>query len=151
MSESTITAVLAIWGAILSSITFGWNLFRDFMQRGRLRVTCYVGNIFGDPTISSKKLLLVWNVTNIGKEPVVLTNIGGSYRKTAFVVNTRNPLPHTLAASDYFTGFSDDLSVLKPDLISLTAYDSLGRTFKAPKKAIKELKRKYAAGEYKKE
>lgn len=151
MSESTITTVLAIWGAILSSIIFGWNLFRDFMQRGRLRVTCYVGYTFGDPTISSKKLLLIWNVTNIGKEPVVLTNIGGSFGKTAFIVNTRNPLPRTLAAADYFTGFSDDLSVLKPDLIYLAAYDSLGRTFKAPNKTIKELKRKYAAGEYSKE
>jgi hypothetical protein len=151
MSESTTTTVLAIWGAILSSFTLGWNLYRDFLQRGRLRVTCYIGQIFGDPTISQEKRLLIWNVTNVGKEPVVLTNIGGSIGETAFVVNTRDPLPRTLGPGDYFTGFSDDLSVLKQELEYLCAYDSLGRIFKASKKAVKELIRKFESGEYTKD
>ena len=148
MSESTTTTILAIWGVVLSSFTLGWNLYRDFLQRGRLRVTCYIGQTFGDPTISHEKRLLIWNVTNIGKEAVVLTNIGGSFGETAFVVNTRDPLPRTLGPGDYFTGFSDDLSVLKPELQNLCAHDSIGRVFKASRKAVKELKRKYESGEY---
>lgn len=148
MSESTTITVLAIWGAVLSSITLVWNLYRDFLQRGRLRVTCYIGQIFGDPAISHEKRLLIWNVTNIGKEPVVLTNIGGSFGETAFVINTRDPLPRTLRSGDYFTGFSDDLSVLKQELEYLCAHDSLGRVFKASKKIVKEMKRKFESGEY---
>jgi len=146
--ESTITTILAIWGAVLSSFTLGWNIFRDFMQRGRLRVTCYIGHIVGNPSISHKENLLVWTVTNIGREPVVLTTVGGSFGETAFLINTGDPLPKTLAPGDYFTGYTNDLSVLEPKLKYLAAYDSLGRTFKAPKKTVKKLKEKYASGEY---
>ena len=149
MSEpTTTTAVLAIYGAVLSSFTLGWNLYRDYIQRGRLRVVCYVGHIVGDAAISSDKNWLMWRVTNIGKEPVVLTHVGGSFGKTHFMINTREPLPVTLKPGEYYSTQTDDFSILEGRLEYLSALDSLGRTFKASKKSTREMKRKYAAGEY---
>ena len=38
-----VTTFLAIWGALLSSFAVGWNVYRDFADKGRLKVDCYVG------------------------------------------------------------------------------------------------------------
>ena len=42
------TSVLAIWGAILSSITFAWNLFRDLRDRPRVRLKGTLGQLVTD-------------------------------------------------------------------------------------------------------
>jgi hypothetical protein len=34
-----LTAFLAVWGAILSSITFGWTLCKDLRDRPKIRIT----------------------------------------------------------------------------------------------------------------
>jgi hypothetical protein len=146
---SPVVTALALWGAVLSSVTFGWNLYRDYIQRGRLRVHCFVGHIVRDPSTSAKKKWLIWRVTNIGKESVVLTNIGGNSGATSFVVDTREPLPVTLEPGEYFSSQTDDFSILDEKLKFLAAYDSLERTFKAPRRVVRELKRKHAAGEFK--
>lgn len=144
---TTLTTVLAIYAAVLSSLTLGWNLYREYIHHGRLRVICFVGNIVGDAVISSNKQWLIWRVTNIGKEPVVLTHVGGSFGQTAFIIDSREPLPITLEPGQYFSSQTDDFSALDERLKYLAAYDSLGRIFKAPKKMTRELKRKYALGE----
>jgi hypothetical protein len=43
-----LTSVLAIWGAILSSITFGWNLFRDLRDRPRIKLKGTLGQLVTD-------------------------------------------------------------------------------------------------------
>ena len=148
-TSEIITLCIAIWGAVLSSVTFIWNLYTEFAKKGRLSVICYIGNIAHvgigvDPTN-----YLVWKVTNIGGEPVVLTHIGGSFNNGRdFMINTRNPLPITLKPGEYVIEQSADLSTLESKLESLCASDSLGRTFKAKQKQIRELKKKYANGVY---
>jgi len=37
-----VTDVLAIWGAVLSSVAFGWNLYRDLLDRGKLKVSAQI-------------------------------------------------------------------------------------------------------------
>lgn len=149
MEKEQMTFVLSVWGALLSSITFGWNLFRDVTETGRLKVTCYVGSIITPGVGADPRQLLCWNVTNVGREPVVLTHIGGGYKSgTEFLVNTRNPLPMTLKQGEYIVDFTDDLSVLGERLNFLCAMDSLGRKFKAPWLQVRKLKAKYKAGEY---
>jgi hypothetical protein len=100
MENNTVTTILALWGAIVATFAMGWNLYRDIIQRGRLRVSCYIANIFDDIHGKDPADYLVWNVTNIGKEPVVLTNIGGNYKKKKhhkFILKPHNiKLPHTI-------------------------------------------------------
>jgi hypothetical protein len=74
------TTFLAIWGAILSSITFGWTLYRDLRDRAKVKVTAQVRRIvqredgaffsvnpeLGIPG-ASKELFVVVSVVNIGR------------------------------------------------------------------------------------
>ncbi|TAN40727.1 MAG: hypothetical protein EPN22_17050 [Nitrospirae bacterium] len=148
MDKETITTILAIWGAVVSSFAVGWQFFRDIIQRGRLRVSCYIGELIGDPGGIDPTDYLVYNVTNIGKEPVMLTHIGGEMKEKDFMVKTRQPLPRMLQPGEYTLEFTHDLSVLGPELKRLTAIDSIGRVWKVPKKQVKKLKADYAAGKY---
>jgi hypothetical protein len=142
MIDSSTTGVLAVWGAIVSTVTFGWNLYRSIKQRGCLRVSCYIGKI------AAGEEGLIWNIINVGKEPGFLTHIGGSTKKYKFIMNTDRtlPLPKMLQPGQYVTALfdaHDDLSMLEPlpDLKHLWAITSLGKKFKAPRKQVKKLKR----------
>lgn len=150
-TSEIITLCIAIWGAALSSITFISNLYKDFAKKGRLSVTCYIGNIIHAGIGADPTNYLVWRITNIGGEPVVLTHIGGSFKNGHdFMIVTRTTLPMTLKPGEYVIEHSADLSALDSKLESLWASDSLGRTFKAKQKQVRELKKKYATGAYKK-
>ena len=154
MEKQTIVTILAIWGAVLSSFTVVWNLLRYHMQRGRLRISCYIGQFIGEKGsgVDSKINYLIYQVTNMGKEPVVLAKIGGTYKdKTGFLVMPplRQALPLTLKPGEYAMIECSDLHTLGKYLKCLIAIDSLGRQWKAPKKQIKDLKQRYADGEFK--
>lgn len=136
------TTILAIWGAVLSSFAVGWQFFRDLSQRGRLRVTCYIGQIFGSG-IRDTNNYLVYNITNIGKEPIMFTHIGGKLKKRDFMIITRQSLPRMLQPGEYILEYTEKLDLLGPELKHLTAIDSLGRCWKAPRKQIKKLKTEY--------
>lgn len=138
------TLFLAIWGAIVSSITLGWNLMRDVSQRGRLRVSCYIGQFAAPGVGVLPGECLVWSVVNIGKEPVVLTHVGGSLKNNeAFILQTHYNLPVTLKQGETFLDYSNDLTILTDKLISLWASDSLNKEYRISKKQVKLLKEKY--------
>lgn len=127
-------------------MAIGWNLYRDLSDRGRLRVTCYIGAVVGNGDIKSD--LLVWTVTNVGRQPVMLTAIGGKLHKKgqAFIVNTQRPLPIMLKPGEYFIDWMDDYEHLDPDLLeSLTAHSSVGTTYYAPRKEVEVVSEKIAA------
>lgn len=135
----TLTTFLAIWGAIVSTIAIGWNVWRDVSDRGKLDVICYVGMIVGGLTQERSGKKLIYRVTNTGRKPVVLTHIGGGFDdKTHFLISVVD-LPRTLQPGEYYMGYSNDLSVLDKKPIALWAIDSLNRYWKIPKKMLKEL------------
>lgn len=138
--ESNIVTFLAIWGAIGSSIMIGWSLYRDLSDRGELKVHCYIGQVVGG-SVSSDIDLLVYNVTNTGKRPIMVTNIGGRLLgKKEFLITTAS-LPRMLSPGEYILEYSDDLSYLNKDLLSLWACDSLNKNWKCSRKKLKKLKK----------
>ena len=143
MTKETITTILAIWGAMLSSIAIGWNLYRDISQRGRLRVNCYLGKIVDEARGLDPKNYIVWNITNVGKEPSILTTIGGAFQDSHFLIKTRNQLPLTLKPGEYILEYSDGIEIFEKDLKYLWAIDSIGKYYKAPRKQMKILFKDY--------
>src|SRR5215470_3103416 len=92
---SALTNALALWGARLSSITFGWNLFRDLRDRPKVKLDGAVGqfvrdeegrmyfatmgfisrNVEGfDPNVPTQFRL---TITNIGRRRVRVEGWGG--------------------------------------------------------------------------
>lgn len=87
------TTFLAIYAAILSTVTFCWNLFRDLRDRGKLKVSGTIRRIaFGEdgsqfavkPDLpvqgASEQLFIVMTVTNIGRRPMRWEGWGGKYK-----------------------------------------------------------------------
>jgi len=142
MNPETITFFVAVWGAVLSTFAVGWNFYRDFSDRGRLKVTCFFGLIAGGNLGVEHKDCLIWTVTNVGRQPVFLKQIGGSLREDRHWVNFgHTDLPKMLKPGEYVVDFMDDFSSINIDEISaFTAYDSLGNTYRAPRKQMKVAK-----------
>ena len=140
-----LTTILALWGALLSSIAVGWNLYRDLSEKGKLRVTCYVGCTIEGGKLDPNKYLF-WNVTNIGRTSILVKSIGGKNKDdTAFFIK-ESCLPKMLKPGEYIIESVADFSVLSENLKSLNAYDSLGREFKASRKQVEQLKKDYERG-----
>ncbi len=111
------TTALAIYGAVVATITFGWNLFRDLRDRGKLKISASVRRIVGGPTGArysikhdfpaegaSEGLYIVMTVANIGRRPMRWEGWGGLYKtpyrgKDAFLCIPRH-LPKILAEKE---------------------------------------------------
>ena len=101
---------LAIWGAILSTFTLGWGLYRDLRDRPKIKVSArlrIIGQRSGDgapfaadPSLNiegaSDVLVIVVSVINIGRRRFRWKGIGGKYQ---YPVNDRDTFlvsPHHL-------------------------------------------------------
>lgn len=139
-----LTVFLAIWGAVLSTIAIGWNVRRDLIDRGRLRVICYVGQLVGGPGPEDPIAKLVYNVTNIGRRAIVVTHIGGEFSKDRhFMVTTRGQMPRMLQPGEYFLEYVDNLAVLEENPTALWAIDSLGKRWKISRRQLRLLLSKH--------
>lgn len=66
----TTTDILAVWGAIVSTIAVGWNIFRDILQREKLIVRASIMRTFPD-----QKDILNWSFTNKSKHELTVTHL----------------------------------------------------------------------------
>jgi hypothetical protein len=136
--------VIGLVGVVLSSVALGWNIYRDVMDIGRLRVRCYFGGVAGGP--ADPGTYLVWSVTNIGRRAAIVLQIGGEHRgaRAHFLMPRPmgNTLPRKLQSGDYGLFWTDDFaSIGEPDdLKSLFVIDTLGKLFKASRKDLKRVK-----------
>jgi hypothetical protein len=145
--STTMTAFLAIWGAVVSTIAIMWNIRRDLTDRGRLRVLCYLGKVVGEIPPDHRRHL-VYNVTNVGHRAVVVTHVGGAIRKDRhFMIDTHGPMPRTLQPGEYFLEYSHDLSILDDNPEALWAIDSMGNNWKISRKALRHLLTNYRSAE----
>jgi len=160
-SPSTgLTQFLAVYAALLSSIGFGWTLYRDLLDRAKLQVSADVrrvgtgadGRLFSiKPDIqiegASEQLYVVMSVVNVGRRPVLWQGWGGKYRKsedgkTGFTIIGRD-LPKMLQEGETHS----ELTLLEADLRpahentkSLFMWDPAGNHWKLSRKGLKELK-----------
>jgi hypothetical protein len=157
----SLTEFLAAYGALLASVGFGWNLYRDLLDRARLQVSARVrrivtgadGRFFSvKPDLpvegASEKLYVVMSVVNVGRRPVLWEGWGGKYRKPvngrdSFYIVARD-LPKMLQEGESHS----EMTLLEPDLRppsenvkSLLMWDASGRYWKLSRKGLRELKR----------
>ena len=146
--QGSLTTFLASWGAVVSTIAIVWNIRRDFLDRGRLKVNCYHGCIVSGE--SRSPTYLVFHVTNVGRRDVQLTTIGGELSSdTHFLVplpGTINAqqLPRRLKPGEIYMGYAEP-KVLDENPRNLWAIDSLNNYWKFPRRSLKHLLRKHKA------
>ena len=157
---SRLTEFLAAYAAILSSVGFGWNLYRDLLDRAKLQVTANVrriaqgadGKYFAvKPDLqlegASEQLYVIMTVVNVGRRPVLWQGWGGNYHqredgKTGFTIVGRD-LPKMLQegeAHSEFTALEASLKPVHDNAKSLFMWDPSGKHWKLPRKGLKKLK-----------
>src|SRR5438034_9590690 len=158
MSEPiTITGLLAVYGAILSSFGLGWNFYRDLQDKARLKVRMNIRRIVPSPDGkwyqvnpdlpvqgASSKLFVVVNVTNIGRRPVKWTGWGGEWHeprngRERFIIQP-TVLPVMLAEGESCSELTDDLNTAGANVKRLFIYDAADRNWYLSRRALKKLK-----------
>ena len=161
MSESSVTKFLAVYGSLLSSITFGWTLFRDLRDRAKLKLSARVrrfavgadGSWFAvSPGFEAEglpeQLYIALTAVNVGRRPIRWESWGGTYKvptsgKTGFVSIPR-ALPKMLAERESHMEYADLDSSLLPvseNVKTLFAVDSSGKTWVLSAKQMQTLRK----------
>jgi hypothetical protein len=163
-----LTTFLALWGAILSSITFGWNLFRDLRDRANVKVDAMLRYITTDavgktvavsPRVAADhqlegahpdRLFVLFLITNVGRRPVTIRDLAGkrdprrsATGKSGFIIYPDN-LPKSLSEGESVQELSE-LDCLSDDVTVIYASDSTGHHWKVPKRTLRDLKRELKA------
>jgi len=92
-------SVLALYGAILSTITATAQIMAHYRDRASIKIRVQTDmETMGDPRTDGMTFTIV-NVSNAGRRPVTITTIG-AYRlhplKAFVCTDTRPPIPHEL-------------------------------------------------------
>lgn len=137
--------MLGLIGTVLSAIALGWNIYRDVVDAGRLRVECGFGKPVGFPGGTPGEVLL-WTVTNVGNRTVIVKEIGATMRgsNSRFIIARPlgHGLPHTLQPGQYgmFWTVNFDELPQAASLKSLYVTDTLGRRFRASRGSLSAVK-----------
>jgi len=150
------TAV-AIYGAVVSTVTALWNIRAGLRDRGRLRVDIRFRKIVRDTTgqpfvvdaadLSGTQLVLT--VTNTGRRSMTVTGWGGEYKRPRpggkyFVVVTRG-MPKELRETEQHAEFTDDFAaVLEAGVKRMFVIDSADRHWTVPSKTLKAVGAEFA-------
>jgi hypothetical protein len=143
----TPTGIIALWGAILGTITLVWNICRDVLDRPKLKVMTYVMEV-GARGMGVVAVVLTYSIVNEGRRQITVTNVGGKVKHhptnaTYFAIlyeREFGTLPQTLAHSQTCSVSCRDLSVLNDNLEECFAVDSTGRRWKATEESMKGLR-----------
>ncbi len=133
-----VTTGIAIAAVFVASFSLGWNVYRDVIDKGRLRLHCYIGNDIAPGQPPDDTHYLFFSVTNVGRRPIMVTHVGGSTTTKPFFILPQN-LPRMLQPGEYLVEQTFELERLNDELRSLWVTDSLGREYKAPAKLLRKL------------
>jgi hypothetical protein len=125
-----ITAVIAVYGAVLSTIAIVRQLLGD---RVKIKLTVKRNmQIMGDPRYGGKTLTLI-EVTNVGRRPVTIKSFGaiGLYPHLSLAVYDSQPqLPHEITEGQYIQSYWDQADLDFSTIDYWAAWDSHGRVYK---------------------
>ncbi len=153
--KDILTLIISGYGALLSTVVLAWNVINARKDRGSIK---FVG--FRAQTIQEGrpvKEAIYFEFVNSGKRPVLLTGIGGKFKRKStgkgpyFVITTSSSIPKKLEPSDRHQEIFYDLSIIDSNIKSLYAFDSLNNKYKMKSKILKSLIRdnlKYSQAQY---
>ncbi|MBA4377030.1 MAG: hypothetical protein C0401_12785 [Anaerolinea sp.] len=127
------STIIAIYGAAVATMSVGWHIRRDRQDQGDLRVDfkC-VGSAGGKDNHQ-----LLWCITNHGKHPLALAQLGIITRKwlkkKRILLDERLllvDLPHLIKAGDSY--IIETTLWLPPEATGIAAWDTKGRCYKMP-------------------
>lgn len=123
------TITIAIYGAILSTIAIGWNIYNSLQDRPKINVNAKFGFMGGDITL--KKHFLFITAINKGRRHVNLSSVGIRCEKNDLINIKTISLPHKLNEGESHTEWFE-VEELKNKSCSFAWYKSqTGRLYKS--------------------
>jgi hypothetical protein len=135
---------IAIYGAIVATIVGAWNIYQQVTTyRGQLAVQVVRMNMVQGGVVIAKDRLW-FKVTNVGRQPIWLSNIGGRNKgrspKRHFIIVTAQSLPVKLEPGEVFSDTSSDVNKSNLERVRyFCAWDTKDKVHKAPKRQLQEL------------
>lgn len=143
--NSTIALILAIF-------TLGWNIFRDVVNRNRVRVTGLIGPLVGPADKTTDHCHIVITAVNCGPAPNTLSGISlqkskfGKRPEYAFALEDwKNPhsarFPHTFGVGEqaqYIFPFNKGC-LLKMEPTKIGLWDVFGKTHWMNRRVVKRM------------
>lgn len=137
------TTIIAIYGAILSTLNILWGWYKSFQDKGKLKVHCCIVRLLYHPLtgIKDNKQYVDYKITNTGKRPIFLANVGGRTKKSLFIMDpTIYKLPKQLVPGEKVSfHYPDLLEQIDENLLYLCAFDTISNEYKASSKDLKEM------------
>lgn len=136
--------LIAGYAAFVSTAALGWNIVNVIRDRGKIRVSGFLGEQIIMGLDSEHEPILYYEFVNIGSKPVLITNFGGDFKKMTdkgashFVV----PLHKTSIKLEPGDRHQEALTIfdsIDKNVKFIAAYDSLGRKHKMKNKLLKEM------------
>jgi hypothetical protein len=144
-----ITFYIAIYGALLSTMVFLWNIYVHLTDKGKLIVYCYFGYEIGFDYQS--ELHLAFSITNKGKKDIMVTGIAGKFEKgykvKHFLITAGLPytkLPKMLKPGEYLVEqIRNYRDIFQHKIDYLYVCDSLNKKYKVNKKDIEKIEKEF--------
>lgn len=145
--EWTLTAGLALYAAVVSTVNAAWSIRAGLRDRAHVRLSVMLAQRLGDP---SGKRRLMLTMTNVGRRTVTIGKWGGTYRRPrkegSDFFTLAAGLPRELKESEQHHEFTDELSELaQHGLKALWIYDTAGRRWSVPKRQVKRVEQEIRA------
>jgi len=125
-------SAVAIYAALVSTITGSVQLFHFFRDRARIKLTVQRDmEIIGGP--AHRKGLTIVRVANEGRRPVTITTVGAQriFPDTHFVIPECNPpLPHELTEGKSLVAIIPPCDLNFSRILLWEAYDAVGRPYR---------------------
>ncbi len=124
-------SVVAVYAAIVSTITASVQLWHFFRDRSRIKLTVQRNmEIIGGPV--HRKGLTIIRVSNLGRRPATITTVGARrvFPDTHLVIPECNPqLPHELVEGKSLIAIIPPCDLDFSRIILWEAYDAVGRRY----------------------
>lgn len=137
------TQILALYGAVIATFTGIWQLYTYVVDKGKLKVNCYVASIVSFLTEEEKKRrYFYFTITNIGKKPIMVRDLGGSYKEKNqhFCISVPG-LPRELLPGHFINFPIEVFSEFNKDVKKIWVSDSLGTYYNLSNRELNQLKK----------
>lgn len=148
MDYELLAFMIALLSLVISGIALGWNIFRDCIDKPKLKLNMFVANWY-DPNRGEMPQVISVTVTNTGRQPIVIKGHGFPLKD-----KTTSIFPDVM---DFFDQKKlepyDRLEITLPhpvlktliekadDISAFIIYDTTGRQWKLASKTFKEFKK----------
>ena len=140
--DGLITAILAVYAALLSTALGAWTIFRDVTDRGKLRLEGMVGDMVVAGVGVTETNMLILSITNVGRRPIMAKMVCGKDGDQNFFVRF-DELPRMVGPGEYVTLTAQSLFILERGFTELYVVDSAGRQHKMTRATMKRLRENY--------